>query len=354
MLLGIPVLLGRHELFHWTDHDLYEVGGAGFDRVLAGKAGYFFWPGEAGGTPTFWFLRLAAYFTLWSYLGLRLFTISVRSDHSPGPEHTIAARRTSAWGIPLTAVATAFCSYDVVMSLDPHWFSTIFPVYFWAGGWWAALATITMIALLWRRRGLLHEEVTTEHLQDLAKFMFAFTVFWTYIAFSQYMLYWYGNLPEEIRWYQVRITNGWQYLSVALIVAHFIIPFLLLLPRVTKRTLPVLAVATVWFLVMHWMDLAWLSFPTMQPADAGHAAIIAPALADGAHLLPAAMQAAAEHGPAQVAGHGAPARFAWVDFTLWLGLFLTMFGTTMWRAARHAITPYGDPFFRDALRFENV
>ncbi len=349
-LLGIPILIGQHEIFHWTHHDLYEVGGHGFDRVLAGKAGYFFWPGEAGGTSYFWYMRIAAYFVIWSYVGLRLFTISVRSDDSPGPEHTIAARRTSAWAIPLVAVATAFASYDFVMSLDPHWFSTIFPVYFWAGGWWASLATITLIALLWRRRGLLEEEVTTEHLQDLGKYMFAFTVFWTYIAFSQYMLYWYGNLPEEIRWYQARLDHGWQYLSLALLVAHFIIPFLLLLPRITKRTLPLLAVATIWFLVMHWMDLAWLSFPTMQPAGAEHATMLAPALADGGQMVPTALQATADHAPATVA----PARFTWIDFALGIGLFLTVFGSTMWRASRHAITPYGDPSFRAALHFENV
>jgi hypothetical protein len=232
------------------------------------------------------------------------------------------------------------------MSLDPHWFSTIFPVYFWAGGWWAALATITLVALLWRRAGLLHEEITTEHLQDMGKFMFAFTVFWTYIAFSQYMLYWYGNLPEEIRWYQVRLADGWQYLSLALLVAHFIIPFLLLIPRVTKRTLPLLAFATVWFLVMHWMDLAWLSFPTVPaPAAAEHAA------ASAAQVLPVALQAVEPHFPEV---HAPQARFAWTDFTLWVGLFLAYFGVTMWRAGRHAITPMGDPYFRDSLRFENV
>jgi hypothetical protein len=252
----------------------------------------------------------------------------------------------SGWGLPLTAVATAFCAYDGVMSLDPHWFSTIFPVYFWAGGWWAALATITLVALLWRRRGLLLEEVTTEHLQDLGKFMFAFTVFWTYIAFSQYMLYWYGNLPEEIRWYHVRLENGWQYLSLALLVAHFIIPFLLLIPRVTKRTLPVLAFATVWFLVMHWMDLAWLSFPTLHPAapaEAGHAVSTI-----GAPVVSVALQAA-EHGSSSGGGI-----FSWVDFTMGAGLFLSYFGITMWRAARHAVTPFGDYAFRDSLRFENV
>lgn len=351
-LMGLPVLFGMHDLYHWTHAELYHAGPE-FDRVLLGKAGYFFWPGEAGGTPVFWLLRLAAYFLLWSYLGRRLYAISVRNDDAPSADNTRAARFTSAWGIPLTAVATAFCSYDLVMSLDPHWFSTMFPVYFFAGGWLASLALITFIALLWRSRGLLQEEITTEHLQDLGKFMLAFTIFWTYIAFSQYMLYWYGNLPEEIRWFHVRLSGGWGYLSAALLIAHFILPFLLLLPRVTKRTLPLLAFMTVWLLVMHWMDLAWLSFPTMHvaPAGAEHAAAAGQALADGARLLPAALQPMAEHGDEAVV-HGA--RFAWVDFTAWFGLFLMFFGATMWRAGRHAITPYNDPYFPESVRFENV
>jgi hypothetical protein len=354
-LLGLPILFGLHDLYHWTHAGLYEVGGPEFDRVVAGKAGYFFTPFEPGAFPLFWFARVVAYFLVWGYLGRRLWTLSVTNDVEPRAENTLAARKTSAWGIPASAVALSFAAYDLVMSLDPHWFSTIFGVYFFAGGWLAALALITFIALLWRKGGLLHEEVTTEHLQDMGKLMFGFTVFWTYIAFSQYMLYWYGNLPEEIRWYHVRLSGGWEYLSAALLIAHFILPFLALLPRVSKRTLPFLAFMTVWTLVMHWMDLAWLSFPAMHVAPDGggaeHAATLGALLADGARLLPAALQPMADHGE-QALVHGA--RFSWVDFTAGLGLFLVFYGATIWRLGRHAITPYNDPYFRAALRFENV
>src|SRR5690606_32825352 len=153
------------------------------------------------------------------------------------------------------------------------------------------------------------------------KYLFAFTVFWTYIAFSQYMLYWYGNLPEEIRWYQMRLTGGWQYLSAALLIAHFAIPFFVLLPRVTKRTLPLLAFMTVWILVMHWMDLAWIAFPAIPVEGAAggaeHAAALGAALADGARALPAALQPMAEHGEEALLHN--VARFSWVDFAAGIG-----------------------------------
>ncbi|HLA64650.1 MAG TPA: hypothetical protein VK610_09505, partial [Rhodothermales bacterium] len=356
-LMGTPILFGLHDLFHWSHADIYHAAGAEFDRVLAGKAGYFFWPLEPGGFPLFWFGRLVAYFLLWSYLGRRLWKLSVGNDIAPDAANTIAARKTSAWGIPITGVAISFAAYDILMSLDPHWFSTIFGVYFFAGGWWAALALIGFTAMLWRHGGLLHDEITTEHLQDIGKFMFGFTVFWTYIAFSQYMLYWYGNLPEEIRWYQTRFTNGWEYLSWALLIGHFVIPFLALLPRVTKRMLPFFAFMCVWALVMHWMDFAWLALPTLHvtPEGAEHGAALGQTLLDGARVLPAALQEMAGHGEANVAaGHGAQASFSWLDFAAGLGLFLVWYGAAMWRAGRHAITPYNDPYFRESLRFENV
>jgi hypothetical protein len=339
-------------VYHWTHHDLYEVGGPEFDRILTGKAGYFFAPLEPGTFPLFWFVRLAVYFLAWSYIGRRLWRLSIGNDGRPDAANTLAARKTSAWGLPVTGVFTAFFGFDVLMSLDPHWFSTMFGVYFFAGGWWGGIALMTFIALLWRSRGLLVDEISTEHLQDMGKFLFSFTVFWTYIAFSQYMLYWYGNLPEETRWFHERLSNGWGYLSAALLIGHFIIPFLLLIPRVTKRTLPLLAFMTVWALVMHWMDFAWLSLPTYHPAElVEHAANLPALLEGGARVLPAALQEMAEHGEHAVAH---PAHFTWMDFALGVGMFLVFFGTAMWRSGRHAITPYNDPYFKESLRFENV
>ena len=254
-LAGIPILLGMHDLFHWTHHELYEVGGPEYDAIVAGKRAYLNVP--------FFLVRYVLFFGALTWLGHRLYRISVRNDRQPDPENTLKLRKISAYGIPLAAVVTAFAAYDYLMSLDPHWFSTMFGVYFFAGGWLGALCLITFLALLIKKAGLL-PEVTAEHLQDMGKFMFAFVVFWTYIAFSQYMLYWYANLPEEIVWFTKRFTGGWEAVAWSLLLFHFVLPFLILLPRATKRIAPALATMAVWLLVVHWVDLWWVAMPAMH------------------------------------------------------------------------------------------
>ncbi|HYE96586.1 MAG TPA: hypothetical protein VD962_10285 [Rubricoccaceae bacterium] len=357
-LLGIPVLFGMHDLYHWTHADLYERGGSHFDPILFGKSPYYFWPANPGTVPVFWLLRVVAYFLLWSYLGRRLFALSVRNDAEPSAENTLKLRRVSAWGIPIAAVATSFASYDLVMSLDPHWFSTIFGVYFFAGGWLAMLSLVTFIGLALRRRGLLDVELTREHFHDMGKLMFGFVVFWAYIAFSQYMLIWYGNLPEETRWFMDRLSKGWTAVTAGLLVFHFILPFLLLLPRFVKRTYPLLGFMAGWLLVMHWYDLFWLSVPTIGAEEAHTVAEHAgrsPEVAETAFRVgESALPGATQNVPFAAVSEAAQAHFAWVDFSAWLGLFALFMGLTLWRMGRHALTPYNDPYFADSVRFENV
>ena len=344
-LLGLPILLfGMQDLYHWTHADLYEVGGEHFDPILAGKQSYLNVP--------FFIARVVLYFALWSYLGLRMYTLSVRQDTEPTVENTLKLRKVSAWGIPLCAVGTSFASFDLLMSLDPHWFSTIFGVYFFAGSWLASCAVLALIGLALRLSGLLKMEITTEHYQDVGKFMFGFVVFWTYIAFCQYMLIWYANLPEEIQWYADRLSNGWETFTWALIIGHFLVPFFLLLPRITKRVLPFFAFMCVWVLVMHWIDLFWLALPTMA-GEAAHTAAAQAAVqaAEAGHAVATGLDGVV--GLADVSS-SQPAGFRMVDFTAWFGMFGIFLGATFWRAGRHSLTPYNDPYFADALRFENV
>ncbi len=340
-LLGIPILLfGMHDLFHWTHADLYEVGGDHYDPILAGKQGFLNLP--------FFIVRVVLYFALWSYLGFRVYKLSVQQDTEPTEENTRKLRKLSAWGIPLCAVATSFASYDLLMSLDPHWFSTIFGVYFFAGSWLSSLAVLALIAMAFRRSGLLGNEITTEHYQDIGKYMFGFVVFWTYIAFSQYMLIWYGNLPEEIQWYADRFSNGWETFTWILVIGHFIIPFFLLLPKISKRVLPFFALMCVWILVMQWVDLFWLAMPTIV-GEAAHTA--SAHAAEAGHAVAAGFDGVvglADVSSSQQAG------LRLVDFTAWFGMFGIFLGATFWRAGRHSLTPYNDPYFADAVRFENV
>ena len=349
-LAGIPVLLGMYDLYHWTHSELYVVGGPDYDALVAGKRAYL-------NTP-FFLLRYVLYFAAWTWLGHRLWSVSVRNDAAPEVENTLQLRKISAYGIPLAAVTTAFAAFDFLMSTDPHWFSTMFGVYFFAGGWLGALCLITFLALALKKGGML-PEVTVEHTQDMGKFMFAFVVFWTYIAFSQYMLYWYANIPEEIVWFHKRFAGGWGTVAWSLLIFNFVLPFLLLLPRATKRIAPALAVMAAWLLVMHWVDLWWVAMPSMHvPYEAGYSALTSGAgdlLASLQTVPPAEAAQEAVHGPAEGIGlHVVPPHLPFVEVAIWLGLFGLYVGTTLLRMSRHALTPYGDPYFADSLRFENV
>lgn len=306
-VLGLPLLFGTHDLYHWTHAELYDPSSPQYDEILAGKRAYLNMP--------FWSLRMVLYFVCWTVVSYRLYTFSVRQDVDPDPAIPAKLRSTSAWGLPLTAVTLAFASYDILMSLDPHWFSTIFGVYFFSGGILSAVAVITLVALLLQRTGgLLKGVITREHYQDLGKYLFGFVVFWAYIAFSQYMLYWYGGIPEETVWFQHRLQNGWQWHSAALVIAHFVVPFLVLLPRITKRTYSILGVMAVWLIGMHWFDLHWVALPVLRESGGFH----------------------------------------WLDFTCWLGLTGIFGGILMYRLSRHPLVPQNHPYLGESLRFENT
>ncbi len=170
-------------------------------------------------------------------------------------------------GILLFALTITLASIDWAMSLSPHWFSTIFGVYFFAASSAAFFSVVILTVYFLQRAGKLQGVVTLEHYQDLGKFLFAFgIVFWAYIAYSQFMLIWYGNLPEETVWYLVRSLGGWYGVSLLLLFGHFVIPFLVLVSRHSKRTKPVLAAAAAWMLFMAFVDFYWLIIPQI-PGD---------------------------------------------------------------------------------------
>ena len=305
-VLSIPIFFGMHDIYHWTHENLYDPADSHYDPILAGKRAYL-------NTP-FFLIRVVGYFVVWCVLAYKLYSLSVQQDLNADPGIPARQRKISAIGLPLMAVTTAFASYDLVMSADPHWFSTMFGVYFFAASFWTVHALIALIAILLQRSVGLQTIVTKEHYQDLGKLMFGFTVFWAYIAFSQYMLIWYGNLPEETIWYRHRLSHGWEAHSAVLLLAHFIIPFFVLASRGAKRAKPILAFMAIWFLVMNWFDIHWLLMP-VHSAD--HASI------------------------------------HWLSLSCWLGLFGLMFGFVMYRLRRHALVPQNDPFLPASIAFTN-
>lgn len=306
-LLGLPLLFGMHDLYHWTHEGLYDPSSPQYDEVLAGKRPYLNVP--------FWSIRMVVYFVAWTLVSYRLYAFSLRQDVDPDASIPATLRSTSAWGLPLVAVTTAFASYDILMSLDPHWYSTIFGVYFFSGGTLSAVAAITLVALLLQRTGgVLQGVITREHYQDLGKYLFGFVVFWAYIAFSQYMLYWYGGIPEETVWFQHRLQGGWGWHSACLVLFHFVVPFFVLLPRAPKRTYSILGVMAVWILGMHWFDMHWIVLPVLRESGGFH----------------------------------------WLDFTCWLGLTGIFAGGLMYRLSRHPLVPQNHPYLADSLHFKNM
>jgi hypothetical protein len=170
-------------------------------------------------------------------------------------------------GLILYALTQTFAAFDWMMSLEPHWFSTMYPVYFFAASCCGFFAFTILLVFFLQRNGRITSEVTVEHYQDAGKLLFAFgIVFWAYIAFSQYMLIWYANIPEETGWYLTRQMGGWLMVSVLLLLGHFAFPFLAIISRHPKRMKPVIAIAAGWMLFMHFIDLYWLVKPHV-PAE---------------------------------------------------------------------------------------
>ncbi|MDX9858583.1 MAG: hypothetical protein RBT76_12390 [candidate division Zixibacteria bacterium] len=249
----IPIILGMHDLYHWTHEDAVA-----HSHLLQLKQPYL--------NQTFFIIRAVVYFAVWIFLSMRLVSLSRRQDQGHSADILAKMRSTSAWGMILFAVTITYAGFDWLMSMAPEWYSTIFGVYIFSGGLLSAMCLITLTALALRRRGVLDKAITHEHYHDLGKLVFGFIIFWGYIGFSQYMLIWYANIPEETVWYLARWEGSWKAVSLLLVLGYFAIPFLIMIFRGTKRALAPLGVMVAWLLVMHWVDLYWLVFPTWPGA----------------------------------------------------------------------------------------
>jgi hypothetical protein len=172
-------------------------------------------------------------------------------------------KKISAPGMILFALTITFASYDWLMSLDPHWYSTIFGLYVFSGSFLSFMAFLVLIGLALRKKGLLQDIFTVEHYHDIGKFLLGFVIFWAYMAFSQYFLIWYANIPEETIWYLYRWEGSWKILTMTLVFGHFLFPFLILMLRSVKRNFYFMKFMAYWILLMHFVDMYWLVFPTL-------------------------------------------------------------------------------------------
>jgi hypothetical protein len=264
--------------------------------------------------PPFFIVRWVIFFAVWIALSFAFWRKSVEQDTSGDPMITRYMERLAPLGIVLLAVTTTYGAFDLIMSLSPAWFSTIFGVYYFSGAMLAIFASLIVVLSVLRNKGLIDTHtVTKEHLHDLGKFMFGFVVFWAYIAFSQYMLIWYASLPETTFWFVARGAttvsadfNTWSFVSIALVFGHFFIPFVGLMSRHIKRTNTLL--------VFHWVDIWWLIEPEMS-----------------VNLT-----------------------LGIVELGCLLGLGGLFVGTAVWVGSLNALTPQRDPRIAESLAFKNM
>ncbi len=246
-VLLLPIVFGVGDLYH---HWVHPAPG---DVVLAGKQPWLNVP--------FFITRLFVYVGIWVAMYFVIVGNSFRQDRRGDIAPT---RRNWMLSAPITifyGVTITFAAFDLLMSLYPHWFSTIFGVYYFSGSLVGTLAVITIIAVMLVKAGLLTGWLTSDRMHDLGKLLFAFNVFWAYIAFSQYLLIWYADLPEEIIFFTHRFEHGWGTVSALLLLIHFIVPFILLLSESAKRNLNTLLASAVILLFAHLLDMFWLVMP---------------------------------------------------------------------------------------------
>lgn len=277
--------------------------------------------------PWFWTLRVVAYFAFWCYIATWYRRLSLLQDENGDIQLTKRMQYWSGINLVLVGLSLTGAAGDFVMSLDPHWYSTMFGVYYFAGSFLGAWAILILIAQFLTRAGYLRRSVTVEHYHDLGKYLFGFTFFWGYIAFGQYMLLWYANIPEEIEWYNRhgattvhRNITGWSYVILALLLCQLLIPFAGLLSRHVKRNVGVLLFWAVWVLTFHFVDVYWMVMPEYHVAGGPHLTGFS-ILADIAALL----------------GMG--------------GLLTVVLLRLM---APHSLRPAADPRLPEALAFQNA
>ncbi|HEX6211104.1 MAG TPA: hypothetical protein VF136_10025 [Methylomirabilota bacterium] len=294
-ILFVPVALGLQDLYLWAQPEAVAA-----DPILQHKAPYL--------NDGFFLARTLLYFVIWSAMAWFLSAWSRRQDE--GSDTGLRMQRLSGGGLLVYAITVFFMSVDWIMSLDPHWFSTVYGMLFMVGQGLSALAFTIAVVVLLARTEPFRRVVGAAHLHDLGKLMFAFVMLWAYLTFSQFLIVWSANLPEEIPWYLARMEGGWGWVGLLLIFGHFFLPFFILLNRDVKRDRRLILTVAVFILAVRFVDLFWLIGPP--------------------------------HGAHGVAVH-------WLDVVAPLGLGGLFVAVFLWQLASRPLLPVGDPYLQEAL-----
>jgi len=255
LLLFVPIILGLRQIYSWTSAEEMSQSAA-----LKAKAAHYL-------NPSFFVTRAAIYFAIWSLLAMLLNWFSLEQDHTADAKLGRRMRMLSGPGLVLFVLTVTFASIDWVMSLDPTWSSTIFGLIFVAS-WSLSALGFTILAMAWlSQREPMNEVVQAAHFHDLGNLTLALVMLWTYFAFSQYLIIWSGNLPEETTWYVARKHGGWGAIALSIVILQFAFPFLTLLSRALKKSPQNLAMLALLILAMRMVDVFWLIEPTFSPGN---------------------------------------------------------------------------------------
>jgi hypothetical protein len=263
-LICFLILMGlifghRDDIYHWNNDALYVKGSATFDKILFGKRGFL--------NPTFFTVWSAITILLWWLLGKKIRSLSLESD-AYGPMDYETGKKWVNKNIIWTSAFIIFFGLTVgstipwlwLMSIDSHWYSTMYSWYTFASSFVSGMSLIALFIVFLKNRGQL-EYVTEEHLHDVGKFMFAFSVFWTYLWFSQYMLIWYANIPEETGYFKIRVQGPYRGIFFLNLILNFVCPLLILMKKAAKRNYTLITVMAVLIIFGHWIDFWQMVMP---------------------------------------------------------------------------------------------
>ncbi len=296
-ILFLPIVLGMGRLYSWTHADLVAQ-----DEILQHKHVYL-------NTP-FFLVRAAIYFTVWNGISYFLNAWSLEQDQTGNTRLSRRMQTLSAAGLLGYGLTITFASFDWLMSIDPHWFSTIYGVLIIGGQGLTAIAFLVVVIAWLSRREPLDALIVPAHFHDAGNLMLAFVMLWAYFSFSQYLIIWSADLPHEIAWYQDRLQTGWRTIGVLLVVLHFAAPFLVLLSRRVKRTSAALEKVAMGILAVRLIDLFWLIAPEFH-----------------------------KHGLS----------VSWLDIVLPVSLSAFWLGCFVWQLRGRAILPVFDPEFEETM-----
>jgi hypothetical protein len=301
LVLFIPLaIMGLGHVYHWVHPE--TIADEHARKIVEQKTPYlnvgFFW------------IRAVVYFLIWGALIFFLNKWSAANDRTADTKFLNRLTKISGIGIVVWVFAVSFASFDWVMSLDPEWFSTIFGLLFVVNWVLSAFAFVIAVMVLLANRKPFAGVVAPAHLHDLGKLLLAFIMLWAYFSFSQYLIIWSGNIPEETKWYLDRLRGGWGYVGLALILLHFALPFVLLLSRDLKRSAHKLAAVALLVFLMRFVDLLWLIIPAFNRG----------------HL-----------------------KFSWMDFAAPIGIGGIWIWYFAWELKKRALLPFNDPALQEAI-----